>query len=152
MGHARGNAACAVFGGKVVVSGGVDRHDGDGMNTAEAYDQDAWSHFPNMNRGRHSHCLVAAGAKLYAIGGYMTNTCEVYDGTEFVALKQMPGFVDFNKTLVKAVFIGRKIVVFGDFSSNVASYHVDEDRWSVEPCEVTKHIGEFICLKVPLEM
>ena len=153
MAEARVNGACAVFGEKVVVSGGLNKVRGDYKITVEVYDQvdDKWSSFPNMIYGRSFHSLIPATNKLFAIGDQWTNTCEVYDTlcNKFVLLKQIPSFINFRSTFVKPVFIGKKIFVFGGNSSKAASYHVDEDEWSVVPCEVTKNIENFTCLKVP---
>ena len=56
MNHIRLNAACTVFEGRIVVSGGLKRNVGE-LKTVEVYDHssDKWSDMPQMINGRHNH-------------------------------------------------------------------------------------------------
>ena len=115
----RREAACAVFEGRVVVSGGERYHDGDAvgedekrnfyfdcfdevvkvLKTVEQYDpfSDAWSGFPSMINARCRHKSVAMKNKLFVIGGG-TEKCEVYDSDckAFVAIRPLSEFILFG--------------------------------------------------------
>ena len=148
MNQVRESAACTIFEGRIVVSGGQDDNDIE-LNTVESYDVIAakWSSMPNMIDSKIRHSLVVVRKKLFVIG-YGTDTCEVYESRSknFVALKSQPEvYVHLNKT----ISIGNKILVFQDHTASVHCYDVDENEWSEESCEVTKHIFDYSCVKLP---
>ena len=93
--QARFNASCAVFEGKVVVSGGYN-DDHTRLNSVEAYDHvdDSWSCIPNMIETRFVHKSVAIRNKLYIVGGWTTRSCEVFDSccNKFVLVKPHPEY------------------------------------------------------------
>ena len=68
MNIARRYADCAVFKGKIVVSGAEKKN----SKIVEAYDyyKNKWSRLPDMIEGRSSHGSVGLGNKLFVIGGY----------------------------------------------------------------------------------
>ena len=134
--HYRSNAACTVFEGKVVVSGGQHYNYTD-LSSVEAFDHvaDEWSFMPSMIESASRHELVAVKNKLFAVGSWK-RFVEVYDSTSgiFAAVKQ-PGTTNFNGTArVDKVFsVGR--VVFITFESNVAlCYDVDKEEYFEEAC------------------
>ena len=153
MNQVRVHAACAVFEGKVVVSGGQG-DDFIRLNTVESYDVigNTWSKMANMINGKSNHSLIAISNKLFVIGSKWhtngPNTCEVFDNSckSFVALKS-PTTEYFGD---KVVLIDNKIVAFQSDTPFTICYDVDEDKWSSEPCEVTKNLSWFHCVKVPL--
>ena len=143
--------ACAVFEGKIVVSGGCSI--GRKLNTVEAYDHvtNEWTNMPSMINERYGHKSVAIKNKLYMIGGF-TKTSEVYDSTckKFVLLKLpdecFSSYLDFPL----AVFsIGNKLVVFQRRKSFSLVYDAENDTWSEEPCEVSRNLSSYNCVKVP---
>ena len=152
MNEGRIRAACTVFEGRVVVSGGY----GNNVfitNTVEAYDHvaDEWTYMPNMIMGRESHGSVAMKNKLFVFG---FGSAEVYDSTcdKFVALKKKPSTFKFNKTIYLQTFsIGSKFVTFGYNSSTALCYDVEKNEWSEEPFEATYDydIGRYSCTLVP---
>ena len=149
MNEARKYAACTVFEGKIVVSGGMDDNHNI-FNTVESYDviADQWSSMPNMIDGKCGHSLVVVRNKLFVIG-YGSDTCEVFESrsNKFVALKSPPvDFVELNK----AIAIGSKILVFQNDTTTVHCYDVDKNEWSEESCEVTRNLGSFSCVKLAL--
>ena len=158
MNQVRSSAACTVFEGNVVISGGRNIDIGNMVfeisNTVEAYDHvaDSWSDMPNMVHARYCHELIAVSNKLFAIGGDKKYS-EVYDSfsKKFVALKQHPNGLNFelNAYAMKAVSSCRKILVFGYNSSTVVSYDIDEEKWEEESCEVTKTIEDYRIVKIP---
>ena len=154
MNAVRESAACAVFEGKVAVSGGWTEtdFDFDVSNTVEAYDHvaDEWSYMPNMIHRRWYHSFITVSNKLFAIGGD-TNTSEVYSSfsKKFIALKQHPSSLNFELHAYVSVSIGRRIFVFGGNSTIVVAYHVDKEVWSEELCEITKCIKDYAIVKVP---
>ena len=144
MNESRLEAACTVFEGNIVVSGGT--FDGY-LNTVESYDviADKWSSMPNMVNGKSSHSLVVVRNKLFVIGDYK-DTCEVFDNNirKFVVLKSPE--ISYLNT---AVSIGSKIVIFQHNTSSMSCYDADKNEWSEEPCELTEHLCEFSCAKFP---
>ena len=99
----------------------------------------------NMINHHSHHNLVVVKDKLFVIASGK-ESCEVFDNVckKFVSVKT-PFTIDFNKS----VAIGNRIVVFKENSSTIISYDVDKDELSIESCEVTKHLQDFTCLKLP---
>ena len=150
--HARMSAACVVFQGKIVISGGME-NDNNELNSVESYDvfSNKWSLMPSTTNIYSYHSLVVVKDKLFVIGGDEEDCCEVFDNVckKFVSLKYPPYtqlYTDFNKSLA----VGNKIVVFLDLSPYVVCYDVDKDEWSEEPCELTEDLDGFSCAKLPL--
>ena len=124
----RQNASCAVFKGKIVVTGGYLISDRpyekryrtfSRLNSSESYcfHEEKWTQFSDMLQGRIRHGTVSIGNKLLVIGGDYENTCEVLDGTtnKFALIKSLPKFKDNLYYLlynIEAVRIGYKIYVF----------------------------------------
>ena len=79
MNERRSSAACTVFEGKIVVSGG-DVYD-EVLNSVEAYDHygKKWTYLPDMIESRFEHSSVSLSNKLFVIGGDNHNTSEVFD-------------------------------------------------------------------------
>ena len=73
------------MGGKIYVTGGVER--GNSVSSVCVYDPqaDAWTQLASMGTSRNSHAAAAVGDKLYIFGGYgaasggCLDTVEVYD-------------------------------------------------------------------------
>ena len=74
-------AACTVFEGKIVVTGGTDNWYK--LNSVEAYDhyENKWTYLPDMIERRYYHDSVSMGNKMFVIGGGYTDGlgCEVFD-------------------------------------------------------------------------
>ena len=146
-------AACTVFTGKIVVSGGLDVNI-NALNTVESYNviADSWVSMPSMIEARYWHNLVVAKNKLFAIGGYTINACEIFDN----ACKQ---FVNINSPelsllYLKVFSLGSKIFILEDSSSVrrrriIHRYDVEKDEWSQESQEATKHISDYSYAKIP---
>ena len=144
----RSNAACTVFEGKVVVSGGCYT-----QQTVEVYDHvaDTWSYMPNMIKRRRYHDLVAIKNKLFAIGG-REHSCEVYDSCskKFFLLKSPPKFSKFSfKNAAGAISMCNRIIVFG-FNPKVAVfYDLVKQQWSEEFNEKDLDYSFKGCVKLP---
>ena len=148
MNNARRLSACSVFEGKIVVSGGYYNAS---LNTVEAYDHagDTWENMPNMIDEREGHKSVAVKNKLFIVGGYSTNNCEVFDSStnKFTMLKQptyASGIDVYYPT--KVITIGSKIFVFKGVSE-VTTFDFTNDEWSVKTCEATRNIVAYSMLK-----
>ena len=147
----RKDAACAVFEGKVSVSGGINN--GRILNTVEVYDHvdDSWSYLPNMNVPKVSHKSVAVSNKLFVVGVYVTN-CEVYDSTckKFVFLKQpqtsLMDYLNYPPTYLTS--IGSKLIVITN-ESDILLYDMVENEWSKKHCKAIKGIVRNACAKLP---
>ena len=111
----RCSADCAVFEGKIVISGGHGA--GNAPRSVEAFDflANKWSFMPNMVEERFGHSLLAVRNKLFAIRGSHNSTSEVYDSfsKEFVLIKSLPFSLKFNfKNTARAITMGNKIIIF----------------------------------------
>ena len=154
MKEARAQPACAVFQGRIVVSGGFNLHEpGALLRSVEAYDQsrDSWSSMPKMIAPRQNHSLVAVKNKLFVVGGNVKE-CEVFEArssNKFVSIKRSLKHFDFYAAPDTAVSVGSKIIVFGDRSQKLAVYDVDKDEWHEESFQFTERSKGCICLKVP---
>ena len=136
-------AACAVFEGKIIVSGGYNN----AGNTVESYDVkgDRWSPMPSMINGHYHHYSVAVKGKLFVVDYY--GRLEVFDNNckKFVALKPRPGE---NELMNAAYSIGGKIVLIRDGKSSYF-YDVDTGEWSDELHRGTEGDGHFACARIP---
>ena len=143
--HARMSAACVVFQGNIVVSGGMNYYND--LNSVESYDVFAnkWSLMPSTINSHRCHSLVVVKDKLFVIGDER-NRFEVFDNVckKFVSLKHP--FIDYSKS----VAIGNRIIVFKYVISTLLCYDVDKDEWSEESFELTEDLDGFSCAKLPL--
>ena len=144
-------ASCAVFEGKIVMSGGWSSNDENNniyLKSVESYDvtPDKWSSMPDMNSIKAFHNSVAIKNKLYVIS--KSNICEVYDSVckKFVIMKP-PSLNRYSSVI--SCSIGNKIYVFQDDSPKVFYYDVIKNEWSEELCDVTINLSKFSCVKVP---
>ena len=146
--EARSNAACAVFEGRIVVSGGWNNN-WNVLSSVESYDvlPNKWSTMQQMNSGKHDHSLVVVKNKLFVISK-RENDCEVYDNIckKFITIKS-PQF-DFSSR-ISAYSIENKIYALQDKCSKVITYDTKKNEWSEESCEVTKNLWWFSSVKVP---
>ena len=147
MNETRKYAACVVFQGNIVVSGGGNDYD-NRLNTVEAYDVFAnkWTSMPNTINLYAFHNLVVVKNKMFVIGQGIEN-CESFDNAckKFVVLKHQH-YIDYNKS----VSIGNRILIFQRERSSMICYDVDKDEWSEESFELTKYLEDFSCVKIPL--
>ena len=158
MNEAKAFAACAVFKGRVVVSGGKHglfrEHI---LRTVVEYDHvsEKWSRLPNMIKRRFGHSSVAINNKLFVVGSFRGNqseTCEVFDSTckKFVFLKQKPNLSTFKFVgCVETFSIGSKLIRPRNESATFICYDVENEEWSVEPFEVAFGTKGFSCTVVP---
>ena len=169
MNNTRRGAACTVFEEKIVVSGGYGHDNNIKQKSVESYDVtgDEWSPMPDMVNGKVSyHDMVVVKNKLFVISS-VADDCELFDNTckKFVTLKSPHMSVVF----LEAIPIGSKIYVFQSDSCNKSfsignlifknpfqdeapsmfCYDVDKDEWSEMPCDATKNLEHFSCVKVP---
>ena len=105
-------ASCAVFEGKIVVTGGILRNNFFTLNSSESYCfyEDKWKKFPDMLVNRCLHTTVSMNNKLFIIGGSFRNNCEVFDSVtnKFIIITNLQGINNF----VDAVSVGYKVYVF----------------------------------------
>ena len=139
MNEPRYTAACAVFEGRIVVSGGSNYGE---LNTVEAYDHvaDLWTNMPNMIERRERHKSASVKNKLFVIGGWWTTTSEVYDSTcnKFVLLKPPPtSYARGLKEPAEFITVGSKLIVFGSYAKSVLFYDMETEVWSEESYERT---------------
>ena len=153
----RANAACAVFEGKILVSGGyISWND---LKLVEAYDhhENKWTCLPDMINERSHHGSVSMGNKMLVIGGKSNTTCEVFESfsRKFTVIKEIKG-VDMNQlNYLKLVGIGNKIFVFPILFrchrfEKFHIYDVLKDEWCVKQFHLFgfKHVDS--CSKLPV--
>ena len=150
--EARSNASCAVFEGRVVVSGGFN--DGRDLSSVEAYDHvaDLWSCFPGMVERRSWHGSIARKNKLFVVGALFKMTYEVFDSTcgKFVLLTPPTELLRKRLSNPTGVFtVGCKLVVIYSLYSVAFTYNIDEGGWRKELCEYKEGLIDFKCAKVP---
>ena len=160
MNEERTGQACTVFGGRIVVCGGWNVENPDGLNSVVAYDpfSHSWTSMPRMiERRRFNHKLIAMRNKLFVVGNFFANEtilkCEVFDSASnrFVSLKECPSLFTFDLNLVANAFlIENKIVIVGHESSTALCYDVAKNEIFEETCDVTKEIWSFCSTLVPL--
>ena len=149
----REQAACVIFEGKIVVSGG-------NTCTVESYDYygDNWSYLPDMIEPRYNHGVVSMGNKMFVIGGWRNIAdCEVFDSSsrKFTSIKKM--FVVNNLDVgSKSVFgIGGNITVFLKCAHSVENkliqtYDVLENKWYLEDDFIGDIDYVISCSKLPV--
>ena len=144
----RDHPACAVFQGKLVVSGGMDTDTRDYVKSVEVYDHvaDKWSLMPSLNFGRCQHSSVAVRNKLFVSPGFGHPSCEVFDTVcnKFVVLKR-----DVTYTCAGLVSLENKLFVFSNQATEVICYNVETEEWSEAPFKATEHLRGCCVIKIP---
>ena len=152
MKYNKENAACSVYQGQMVVSGGYDIYQHRPINNVEAYDHnlDEWIEMPSMINARFRHSQVSVKNKLFIIS-CDRSSCEVFDSTcqQFVLINRPKiNYKDYNKPF-GAFSVSEKIVVYDSWRQVSSYYDIEKDEWSEEVFKLTKSIGAFACVKVP---
>ena len=155
LNEARVSPGCVAFQGKVVAAGGcgadINNHLYN-LNTVEAYCNvdNTWSAMPKMVHARNSHILVAIKSKLFVFGG-LVDTCEVFDDSsnKFSVLKKPETLRTDDYRVQDAISVGRKVLVFLNYSAKMAVYDLDRNLWTEEKFETTKDIDYYSCVKLP---
>ena len=170
MMESRKEAACTVFEGKIIVSGGSRKvvrnqlREGGHVNirsrhrSIEAYDfhEKKWSSFPNMLSPRNNHAVVSIGNKMIMVGG-SSDHFEVFDSVtrKFTYIENIPKWVrmpyPFFRTY-QVVSIGYKIYFFQKENNkvNVNSYDVKTNNFSFKTSIEIENFEKFSCIKVPM--
>ena len=152
--ESRNCAACTVFDGRIVISGGLRKTriqnevNGNGymnerlgflhenLNSIEIYDfhENKWSYFPSMLSSRNNHSVVSIGNKMFMIGG-SRDYSEVFDSftRKFTYIKTLPlwirtPIVNFQLRFISSyqvVNIGYKIYLFQRENDKVKLHSYD---------------------------
>ena len=147
-------AACTVFEGKIVVSGGLGYSK---LKSVEVYDhyENKWSYYPDMLEARHGHSAVSMNNKMFIIGGIISNnSCEVFESFTrmFTVVKFQFSFFE-NDSANLNVSIGNKIYFFANNEAKVVmicSYDVEQKVFSFKTCLEVDNTENFCCTKVPM--
>ena len=131
------NVSCAVFDGKLVVTGGRIKKEDDAVLTSvksvEAYNfhENKWTQLPDMLNERCFHSAVSIGNKLFVIGGRNSTTCEMFDSetNKFAYVKDVQHIENIGRFQLHfhAVTLGNNIYVFKE---KTESYLKDENIFS----------------------
>ena len=151
---ARELAACTVFEGKIVVTGGFNYYDRD-LKSVEAYDyyENKWSYLSDMIEGRFDHAAVSMSNKLFVIGGRYTTSCEIFDSysRQFTEIESDLTVPNMKSKYSMAACIGDYILVFHSYSSydetTTYLYDVCENKWSNIKCDFTKNLFDLSIFK-----
>ena len=143
-------ATCAVFKGKIVLTGGYDGKKFANLSSVEAYDyyENKWDFLPHMINKRCLHGAVCLGNKLFVIGGDYNISCEVFDSSnmKFSSIKQLERSC-FE--YISAISIGDKILIYGSgyraSKERFYTYDVDKNEWYCES-KVCYDFKELVCL------
>ena len=146
-------ASCAIFEGKIVVSGGVN------SRIVEEYDyyEDCWTLLPRMNEKRENHGAVSMGNKMFVIGGWKNLTCEVFDSSsrKFTNIQKMFLVNNLDVESNSVFGIGGKITVFFERAHSVVNkliqtYDVLENKWYLEDDFIGDIDYVISCSKLPV--
>ena len=166
MNEARNRAACVLYDGKILVTGGGVNPGYNATHTAEIYDSaaDTWSHFPGMMEQRAGHGSVVSGRKVFVIGahtrGYfwqhrpgIFREVEYYDPDyqQFVALTLPPKCYQYRLFWImpmQTVYIGGKIYIFQENDKEILTYDVERNEWS-SISQIPRNYVAFACVKAP---
>ena len=144
----RVSAAVAVFGGRIICSGGFGGFPD--VRTVEVYDPCAnqWLEMPDMLEGRSDHASVSIGNKLYVVGG-TTTECEVFDSLsqKFAYIKPILPIFEFRASPTQYLTDGNKIKIYTQCAYEVVAFDIETEVWSEDNrLELTVRPWEyFIC-------
>ena len=142
MSSHRSNSSCAVFEGKIVVSGGEKKNYLNLLKSVEAYDfhKNEWTDFPSMIYERKFHYTTSIGNKLFVVSKNISHleksSCEVFDSAtrKFTIVKVYNNVQIYNGvcSYTPAVTIGRKIMLFSyaDYKPSLIVYDVVSGQWT----------------------
>ena len=142
-------AACTVFEGKIVVTGG--RY----TKTVEAYDyyENKWTYLPDMIEERYDHASVSMGNKLFVIGGSNNSTFELFDSfsRKFIFFKTSITGI-FQHFTISAVIIGYNIVVFAKVvgKTKIFIYNIKNNQCCDRDVNDLDNLWRISCVKYSL--
>ena len=153
------SAACTVFEGDIIISGGfaVSSLRDWNLKTVEAYDhhENKWSYYPNMLKARSFHSAVSMNNKMFMIGGQENNNnCEVFDSfTRKFTFVKLNSYFYRNISQSQIVSVGNKLFRFVKEKSKyvkVYSYDVENDTFGSNTRLKIENNESFSCTKVPM--
>ena len=103
---------------------------------------------PDMVVRRMGHGQVAAGSKLFVVGGEYEKSCECFNAqsNRFALFTPPNEALRANLAFLNAlVAFGGKLSVFKEFMGKVLYYDVSDDVWSAETCQALKDVEHFSC-------
>ena len=167
MSESRHNASCAIFEGKIVVSGGRSFElfgRSSFLRSVEMYCSfgNKWTKFPDMLGGRVDHGSVSMGNKLFVVGGLNLTCCEVFDRSNnaFTYVESIPHNTYVNHHPADLVSVGYKIYVIreiqtetlgdskGKYSLIMLCYDSNKNAWKTADGYSLQNEAEFSCAKV----
>ena len=150
MNQLRQHAACTVFEGNIVVSGGCADYMRS-LNTVESYDVvgNEWSPMADMVNSAYNHGLVVVKNKLFVIGN-TTNKCQVFDSTSNLFVALVSKLVVDVHSIKNVIKIGNELFIFSKTSStSVFCYDFNRNEWSVKPFKATENLADYSIVNVP---
>ena len=162
MNESRGSTACAVFHGKIVITGGwvhrrliSGKFSFDLLKSVESYcpHENKWTQLPDMLQRKCSHGIASIGNKMYVIAYDFRNSCEVFDTVtnKFTIINSNQ---DMKRTFIyspknSAFTVGYKIHVFKikrcmeERTVFNFCYDVKEDAWTSESICNVEYFDDF---------
>lgn len=137
MNDPRSFAACKLFAGNIVVSGGLGNNNA--SKTVESFNcfTGTWTLMPSMMERRIKHGLVAVRSNLFVfegnnkLDGVDVITSEAFDNIckKFVSFQLPISSYSISSYMVDIVSVGSKVFVFQDYTPAIIVYDVDKDEW-----------------------
>ena len=170
----RKKAACTVYKGKIVLSGGyrevemeitllsyppqyrTSLEDNE-TNSVEAYDhhENKWYSFPSMLSPRYYHSAVCISNKMFMVSG--SDSSEVFDSvtrkfTYIETLQKRVRTLEVNPDIIQLVGIGHEIYLFRkvDNKVDVHSYDVRNNLFSFKTSMEIEYFKDITYTKVPM--
>ena len=170
--ESRVNAACTVFEGKIVLSGGLITVEREmwlrsmppqrytrlvktKTSSVEAYDhhENKWYYFPEMLSPKNNHSSVSINNKMFMIGS-SSDYCEVFDSVtrKFTYIKFLTEWIRTLKPF-QEVSIGHEIYFFrkDDNKVYVNSYDVKNNFLRFRTSIEMENFNEISCIKIPMK-
>lgn len=127
----RSSHAGVHYNGKIVVIGGEVAGKAGGT-LCEEFDPsyDVWGGFASLNEGRWGAGAAVVGGKIYVAGGFKVQSVEVYDGSAWTVIADLPVTV----LGTGAVALGGRLAVFGitgPFSEEMRVFDPVTGAWTL---------------------
>ena len=147
MNEIRYRAACTVYEGKIVVTGGCSK-------SVESYDynDNKWTYLPDMIDVRLNHALVSMGNKMFVIGGFLRrSTCEIFESCsrKFCYIRTRSEIN--NIASFKGACVSNQFIVFGEVmgkrQTKVFIFDVKANQWKNIDCSILNNKCFVSCIK-----
>ena len=131
-------AACTVFEGKIVVSGGINDHQK--LKSVEAYDyhENKWTRLPDMLEKRSNYFLKSLSNKMFVMSRILDQRCEIFDSVSrkfsYVKACTLSERLEWRFYDEQDIFcVGKSIFLFRPRKNCFVVYNFDKSEWFLRP-------------------